>query len=50
MPTSYVPDSIRPAVNKLIDLLLGFLLFKVLGYEARRYRLTAPDLPPTLRL
>jgi hypothetical protein len=37
-------------LNKVIDLVLAFLLFKVLGHEARRYRETAPDLPPTLRL
>ena len=37
-------------INKIADLLIGFVLFKVLGYEARRYRETAPDLPPTLRL
>jgi hypothetical protein len=35
---------------KAADLLIGFLLFKVLGHEARRYRETAPDLPPNLRL
>jgi hypothetical protein len=39
-----------PLFDKGIDLLLAFGLFKVLGYEARRYRETAPDLPPTLRL
>jgi hypothetical protein len=35
---------------KVVELLTGFLLFKVLGHEARRYRETAPDLPPSLRL
>jgi hypothetical protein len=40
----------HPLLVKGIDLLLAFVLFKVLGYEARRYRETAPDLPPTLRL
>ena len=40
----------HPLLDKGIDLLLAFALFKVLGYEARRYRETAPDLPPTLRL
>jgi hypothetical protein len=29
---------------------LAFVLFKVLGQEARRYRETSPDLPPNLRL
>jgi hypothetical protein len=40
----------HPLLVKGIDLLLAFVLFKVLGYEARRYRETAPDLPPSLRL
>jgi len=35
---------------KLVDLLLAFMLFKWLGHEARRYRQTSPDLPPSLRL
>ena len=30
-------------------LALAYLLFKLLSYEARRYRETAPDLPPGLR-
>jgi hypothetical protein len=33
-----------------VDLLLLYSMFKVLGHEARRYRETAPDLPPSLRL
>jgi hypothetical protein len=37
-------------LNKSIDLVLAFVLFKLLGHEARRYRETAPDLPPSLRL
>ena len=37
-------------LNKTVDLLLAFLLFKWLGHEARRYRHTSPDLPPNLRL
>jgi hypothetical protein len=36
--------------NKAVDLLIAFVLFKVLCHEARRYRETAPDLPPNLRL
>lgn len=54
--TSYywVPGTTIPVlgswINKAVDLLLAFLLFKWLGHEARRYRQTAPDLPPTLRL
>jgi hypothetical protein len=46
----WVPGTSIPLVNKAVDLVLAFVLFKVLGYEARRYRETAPDLPPTLRL
>jgi hypothetical protein len=37
-------------LNKAVDLVLAFVLFKVLGQEARRYRETSPDLPPHLRL
>jgi hypothetical protein len=37
-------------IDKLIDLVPAFILFKLLSYEARRYRETAPDLPPDLRL
>jgi hypothetical protein len=33
-----------------VQVVVGFLLFKVLAHEARRYRETAPDLPPSLRL
>lgn len=33
-----------------VDLLLLYCMFKILGHEARRYRETAPDLPPSLRL
>lgn len=36
--------------NKAVDLVLAFILFKWLGHEARRYRQTSPDLPPSLRL
>jgi hypothetical protein len=49
VPGSGVP-LFGPLLDKGIDLLLAFVLFKVLGYEARRYRETAPDLPPSLRL
>ena len=54
--TSYywVPGTTIPLlgswINKAVDLILAFLLFKWLGHEARRYRQTSPDLPPTLRL
>jgi hypothetical protein len=33
-----------------VDLLTLYALFKILSHEARRYRETAPDLPPSLRL
>jgi hypothetical protein len=39
-----------PVLDKAIDLVLAFVLFKVLSHEARRYRQTSPDLPPALRL
>jgi hypothetical protein len=37
-------------VERAVQLVVGFGLFKALGYEARRYRETSPDLPPSLRL
>ena len=40
---------VGPLLEKGVDLILGFALFKVLGHEARRYRETAPDLPPFLK-
>ena len=48
-PWSYIP-LIGWLLDKCIDLVLAFVLFKVLSHEARRYRETAPDLPPMLRL
>ncbi len=33
-----------------VDLVTLYALFKILSHEARRYRQTAPDLPPSLRL
>ena len=36
--------------RKPMELILCFGLIKLLSYEARRYRETAPDLPPSLRL
>jgi hypothetical protein len=36
-------------IMKAIELPLAFLLFKVLGHEAQRYREISPDLPPSLR-
>jgi hypothetical protein len=51
----WVPGSSIPFLGdwllvKLVDTLLAFVLFKWLGQEARRYRQTSPDLPPSLRL
>lgn len=37
-------------VSKPIELALCYLMFKVVSMEARHYRQTAPDLPPSLRL
>jgi hypothetical protein len=37
-------------ITKPVDVLLSYVLFRVLAHEARRYRETAPDLPPYLRL
>lgn len=54
--TSYywIPGTTIPLLgswlNKAVDLVLAFLLFKWLGHEARRYRRTSPDVPPSLRL
>lgn len=50
----WVPGTSLPLfgywLNKAVDLALAYALFKVLFYQARRYRETAPDLPPSLRL
>ena len=37
-------------MDRVVVLLLTYALFKVLTREATRYRMTSPDLPPTLRL
>jgi hypothetical protein len=37
-------------IEKVVDLLLAYVLFHVLHREATRYRATSPDLPPSLRL
>jgi hypothetical protein len=51
---SWVPFTMVPVfggvLNKAFDVALAFILFKMLTHEARRYRETAPDLPPSLRL
>ncbi len=49
MPASVLPY-IGMVIDKLVDLVLAYILFKLLSNEARRYRETAPDLPPSLRL
>jgi len=50
----WVPGSsiyiLGDCLDKVVDLLLAFLLFKWLSHEARRYRQTSPDLPANLRL
>ncbi len=45
-----MPEWLAVIVSKFVDLLLAYFLFKILFREARRYRETAPDLPPSLRL
>jgi hypothetical protein len=50
----WAPGAMLPGIgtliDKVIDVPLAFLLFKVLSHEARRYRQTSPDLPAALRL
>jgi hypothetical protein len=41
---------VGPIIERVVQLVIAFVLFKVLGHEARRYREKAPDLPPSLRL
>jgi len=48
LPGTSVPV-IGTLVDKVLDLVLAFLLFKVLSREARRYREVSPDLPEFLR-
>ncbi len=49
-PGTILPFFIGAFIEKMCDLILAYFLFKLLSYEARRYRETAPDLPPSLRL
>ena len=35
---------------KVVELVIAYVLFKVLAHEARRYRETSPDIPPSMRL
>jgi hypothetical protein len=37
-------------LEKMVELVFAYVLFKVLTQEARRYRETSPDLPASLRL
>ncbi len=46
----FMPDWLAIVVSKIVDLLLAYLLFRIVSREARRYRETAPDLPASLRL
>jgi hypothetical protein len=41
---------VGPLLDKVIGLVLAFILYKILNREARRYRETSPDLPASLRL
>jgi hypothetical protein len=43
--TGFLPGAIMIIPDKLIDLVLAFLAFKVLAREARRYREVIADLP-----
>jgi hypothetical protein len=49
LPLYYVPI-FGNVLDNAVNLLLAYVLFKLLAHEARRYRETAPDLPPSLRL
>ncbi len=49
MPATVLPY-VGMVIDKIVDLVLAYILFKLLSNEARRYRETAPDLPPSLRL
>jgi hypothetical protein len=41
---------VGPLFDKCLNLILAYMLFKILTHEARKYRETAPDLPASLRL
>jgi hypothetical protein len=43
-------ETLAYQVAKVLQLVIAFVLFKVLAHEARRYRETSPDLPSSLRL
>lgn len=42
-------ETVAYQVAKVLQLLIAYVLFKVLAHEARRYRETSPDLPASLR-
>jgi hypothetical protein len=44
--TSFLPTSLMTIVDKLVDLVLAFVAFKILSREVRRYREVVADLPP----
>lgn len=48
--TAVLPAWIAGLVGCVGQLAAGYILFKIVFQEARRYRETAPDLPPSLRL
>ena len=50
MPGTGLPWPLGLIIDKAADLILAYFLVKLLSHEARRYRETAPDLPPSLRL
>ena len=49
-PMSMLPSVLATILDKIVDLALSYILWKVLIHEARRYRQTAPDLPSSMRL
>ena len=49
-PRQITLDIVGTLLEKVVDLLLAFVLFQVVHREATRYRTTSPDLPPSLRL
>jgi hypothetical protein len=48
--TSILPNVLSSLLVKAVDLVLAYVLFKIVLREVRRYRETSPDLPPSLRL
>jgi hypothetical protein len=48
--TGILPGTVAMLIMKVVDLVLAFVLWKVLHREVSHYRATSPDLPPSLRL